>query len=527
MAKSNAQRQQEWRDRRKAAKLAAQPKPPPRGRRSSANSIIDYAGELTCPFPPMAGQRFRLGSWQRRFLRRALARGVQRAGLSCARKNGKSGLIAVMLAAYLVGPLNTPHWRGVVVSLNARLSALLLEQVAGILSASGLDTDPVKVKRSSPGSIHGHNGAVVEFLANDPSSGHGTSADLAIIDEAGLLTERDNQVWAAVEDSLAARSGRLICISVRGHNPRFSDMAERAKTNRSTYWQEHVAPEGASITDKTAWRAANPGLRDGIKSIDWLANKAANAALSTVEESEFRVMHLNLPGRPERTTIVGVAEWKRNLTGDPAPRSGPVVLGLDTGMSRSMTAAVAVWPETGRMEMWGAFGDTPSLARRGAADGVGRLYEVMARRGELLVLPGRVTPIEPFLRHVAASLEGEDILHVGADRYYRPALDDAMQAVGLNWVIEDRGAGATKNSQALYDLTSFQNWVNQAKLSLAEHVGIESAILESEIKFVDGNPRLDKQRQLGRVDFLQAAVIAVGFAERVVRKPSGGFVGVF
>ena len=50
--------------------------------------------------------------WQRDFLADALAPGIQRAGLSVSRKNGKSGLIAALFLAYLVGPLNQPEWRG-------------------------------------------------------------------------------------------------------------------------------------------------------------------------------------------------------------------------------------------------------------------------------------------------------------------------------------------------------------------------------------------------------------------------------
>lgn len=526
-AMTSTERSQKRRALKAAEKVAAQPKPPPRGRRNAANSIIEYAHTLTCPFPPLAGQRFKLGGWQQRFLRKALASGVQRAGLSCARKNGKSGLIAVTLAAYLVGPLNTPHWRGVVVSLNARLSALLLEQTAGILAASGLDNDPVKVKRSTPGSIHGLNGAVVEFLANDPSSGHGTSADLAIIDEAGLMSERDNKVWMAVEDSLAARSGRLICISVRGYNQRFGDMAERAKTHSSTYFQEHAAPEGASITDRKAWRAANPGLAGGIKSLGWLKGKAKEAALSTIEEAEFRAMHLNQPGSPEREIIVSLDEWKRCLTDDPPPRSGPVMMGIDLGGPCSMTAAAAVWPDTGRLELWGAFGSNPDLKARGQSDAVGSLYEVMARRQELMVLPGRVTPVDAFLQRVVGDLEGENIEHCGADRFRYKALTDALDKSGVFLPMVWRATGGTKLSDAAFDVGAFQTWVKTRKLACVEHIGMAAAIRESAIDYDYGNARLNKQRQKSRIDMLQAAVIAVGLAQEHSRENDGAFVGVF
>ena len=58
-----------------------------------------------------------------------------------------------------------------------------------------------------------------------------------------------------------------------------------------------------------------------------------------------------------------------------------------------MTAMVAIWPATGRMEVWGAFADTPGLHERGQADGVGRLYLRMQEAGEIAAYPGRVTPV--------------------------------------------------------------------------------------------------------------------------------------
>ena len=35
-----------------------------------------------------------------------------------------------------------------------------------------------------------------------------------------------------------------------------------------------------------------------------------------------------------------------------------------------MTAGAAYWPEVGRLDVWGAFGNEPGLSARGEADGV-------------------------------------------------------------------------------------------------------------------------------------------------------------
>lgn len=73
--------------------------------------IRDWAeATLRVPAGPLRGQPLRLGKWQVGWLRGALAPDTHEAGLSVARKNGKSGLVAVALLAHLSGPANVPQW---------------------------------------------------------------------------------------------------------------------------------------------------------------------------------------------------------------------------------------------------------------------------------------------------------------------------------------------------------------------------------------------------------------------------------
>ena len=68
----------------------------------------------------LRGQPFQLADWQVAWLRGALAPGIREAGLSVARKNGKSGLVAALVLAHLVGPLRQPAWRAVRVQLDGQ-----------------------------------------------------------------------------------------------------------------------------------------------------------------------------------------------------------------------------------------------------------------------------------------------------------------------------------------------------------------------------------------------------------------------
>ena len=62
------------------------------------------AVKLKVPSGRLQSKPFEIEQWQLDFLRDALAPGVMESALSVSRKNGKSGLIAALLLACLVGP---------------------------------------------------------------------------------------------------------------------------------------------------------------------------------------------------------------------------------------------------------------------------------------------------------------------------------------------------------------------------------------------------------------------------------------
>ena len=115
----------------------------------------------------------------------------------------------------------------------------------------------------------------------------------------------------------------------------------------------------------------------------------------------------NDPCRPD--------DLRRCFTDDPPPREGRCFLGFDFGEATSSTAACAVWPATGRMETWQAFGDTPSLVERQRRDSAP--YVAMEARGELRTYPGRIVRLEMFLADLQADLAGCRVAAAAADSY--------------------------------------------------------------------------------------------------------------
>ena len=180
-----------------------------------------------------------------------------------------------------------------------------------------------------------------------------------------------------------------------------------------------------------------------------------------------------------------------------------------------MSALVAYWPQTHRLEAWGGFPSTPGLAERGMADGVGARYQRMADEGEIATYPGRSMSPGLFVRDCLDRLAGSRIRALGADRYRQADVVDALASGGWRhgepvW----RGTGAHTRADGSYDVRAFQRAVLRRTLAVRKgSVLWASAIRDSEIRTdASGNPAIEKARSRGRIDVLQAGVIALGLA---------------
>ena len=177
------------------------------------------------------------------------------------------------MLAHLVGPLRRPAWRAVVCSLTGNLAKELRRQVEEIARASGLyDADAAAASRPptgeriasyqtpQPGRIVGPDGDVT-CLAADKATGHAVGADLAIVDEAGLLQEKHRDLWNAMQSCMSGRAGRLLAISIRGDGPMFAELRRRGTPTRRSTGSSTRRLTGASSTIRRPGPRRIPGWR--------------------------------------------------------------------------------------------------------------------------------------------------------------------------------------------------------------------------------------------------------------------------
>ena len=336
-----------------------------------------------------------------------------------------------------------------------------------------------------------------------------------IVDELGLLQERDRALLSGLRSSTSARRGRFVAISIQGDGPFIPEYLERAE-DPAVSVHAYIPEDGADPCDPETWEAGNPGL-GSIKDRVYMQDRARLSAMNPSDLALFSAEDCNLPGSPGREMIVTPAAWSA-CAGD-AERAGDAVIGFDAGGSASLTAAAVVWPDTGRIEV---FAGAPvahdfDLLARGRHDSVGRRYQELADRGELFAYPGRrTTPAALFLADVADAIQGVKVAAIGADRYRQSEVVDFMADAKLSWPIVWRGQGAGATADGSADVRAFQRSVLDKWFRVAVgNLLMVHAIAESAIRYDPaGNPAVEKGRNRGRIDPLQAAVIAAGLAER-------------
>ena len=471
---------------------------------------------------PRAGEKFKLLPFQRRFIYGVMRN--QEAALTIGRGNGKTTLASALGSAALVGPLSVPRGQVVIVAATMGQAHLAFEHVLFFLKPA-IEAEPRRWRKID----NAHNclltdtktGSWLRVFGGNPKPAHGLAPLLVIADEpAKWDRNKGPRMHAAMLTALGKHAGsKFIAIGTR---PRDSHhwFSRMLLGGPGIYAQYHAATDGGADFSRYSIKAANPAighmpeLAETLEREKKLAIQYGGRALH-----RWRALRLNrgTPELGESEKIVTAENWNACVCGRGKAmpeRSGPVAIGFDLGGSSSMTAFAAYWPETGRFEVRGAFGADPSLLERGHNDFVGDRYTIMKRRGELTLYPGKVTPVGPFLIDCAEQVIGDhEVIGAVADRYRQAEAEQAMAIADLQWEVDWRGVG--RGEDGIADIRGFKSEVLDAHVRTKRSLLMESAIMEAVIvRDTNQGPSLDKSRRQGRIDALQAAVLAVSLGRR-------------
>lgn len=493
-----------------------------------ARAAIAFFKRLKVPEGKLAGRPVKLAKYQKRFIAGALAPGIMVGCLSIGRGNAKTSLAAGIALAELMGELSQQPKREIILAARNRdQAAVAFQFVLGFLATlPDEEQEAFTIRRGAKLEVEydGAGGGLLRCIAADAKSILGGAPTLAIMDErAAWEKDKGDALENAILSGLGKKGGRALIISTSAPDDANTFSRWLDDPPPGTYVQEHRPAPGLPADDLESLLEANPGAVEGIgASPEWLLAQARRAiARGGSALSSFRNLNRNERVADEnRSVLLTTDEWLScEVSPDELPpREGPVVLGVDLGGARSMSAAALYWPETNRLEAFAAFACKPGLGDRGKADGVGDRYLQMAERGELVTMGETIVPVGRWLSEVV-KLAGQAPVCIVGDRFRHAEFVEALQAAGLDRVpFVCRGFGWRDGSE---DIERLRRAVFEGKVKSAPSLLLRSAFSEA-VTLVDpaGNAKLTKSRSLGRIDAVAAATLAIAEGVRRTALPA-------
>lgn len=461
----------------------------------ASTAAIRFLENLKIPEGPRAGQALKLAPFQRQFVKGALADGVNTACLSIGRGNAKTALSAGLALGAVMGVWDRQPRREILIAARTRDQArIAFDFVVGFIRSLPDDDQKAFTIRRSPrleieydGDGGGH---FIRAIAADGKTALGSAPTLVLMDERGhWQADQGEALEHALLSGLGKRGGRALIISTSAADDAHPFSVWLDQEQPGVYRQEHRPAPGLPADDLDSLKEANPGAAFGIGAdLAWLQAQARRAiARGGSTLTSFRLYNRNERVSGEtRDVLLTVDEWLACETADLPSREGQVVIGIDLGGSASMTAAAFFWAETGRLECLGTFPSKPSLADRGASDGVGGRYVEMQDRGELSTLGDMTVPVASWLMQVMAHVAGEAVAAITADRYKQAELGEAIDRAGIRCPIIWRGQGFRDGGE---DCERFRRAAYDAKIKSSPSLLLRSAFSARPVSLFAGAAR--------------------------------------
>ena len=492
------------------------------GSHSETNGVSGAAGGrlLTRVFPG-------LRPFQRRFLRRALAPGVDVAALSLPRGNGKSWLAAHVLQRCL-----TPGDSLFVHGAEYLLCSGSLEQARIVFRFLRTALEPTGEYRwldstTKVGVTHKGSNTRLRVMSSNGKTAFGiVGSPVVICDEPGAwLTVGGQLMWDAITGSIGKPNSPLKVIVIGTIAPSvdgwWADLVKDGSTS-TTYVQ---ALQGNP--DKwDSWpevKRVNPLTAISPEFTKRLKVELQEAKGDTRLKAKFLSYRLNVPTGDESTLLLEAADFQRMSEQETPARDGQPIVAVDLGGGRAWSAAVAVW-HTGRIEALALAPGIPDLDAQEKRDRVAKgLYQTLFDRGLLSVAEGlRVQPPGSLWDSILSKW-GCPVLVV-CDRFRLNELEDA---VGGAAPVEPR---VSRWSEAASDIRSLRRMVKDGPFVVDEdsRLLVAASLSVAYVKNDDaGSYRLVKRStaNTARDDVSAALVLAAGAYARSPKMPEDAMTG--
>jgi len=460
----------------------------------------------------LVGQEITLDDFQKKFIIDVYdnPNSTRTAILSIARKNGKTGLIAALLLAHLVGPeavLNSNLQSG---ARSRDQASQVFNYASKMVMLSPKLSQIVRIIPSGKRLIGLPMNTTYQALSADAKTAHGGSPIFALLDEVGQVKgSRDDFIDAITTSQGAYDNPLLIAISTQAaeDGDLLSIWIDDAIKSEDPHTVCHVysAPDDAQLTDEAGWVSANPAMGT-FRSKEDIRVNADKASRMPSFENTFRNLYLN-----QRVSTVSPfvsrdvwLSGKRDVLdfGD-----APVWAGLDLSARTDLTALVLICYVNNEWQIKPYFW-TPKtgLAERARRDR--QPYDVWVNQGFMRTTEGATVDYGFVAKDICEILLGLNIQSIAYDRWRIDILNKELDNIGVELPLIEYGQGFKDMSVAIDSLEA--ELLNGRIVHGGHPVLTMCAANAVTQKDPAGNRKLDKSKATGRIDGMVALAMAFG-----------------
>jgi len=476
------------------------------------DKVLAFLGTLPIVSGLRAGEKMEVLDFQERFVRGVYAltdgeRRVRLAGLSVARGNGKSGLLAGLGLAHLFGPMIEPYGECYAAALDREQAGVLYRMTCAYIYETPWMAGRVNIRDQTKEITDHESGSIWRALTSDARKAHGLAPSFWIADE--VAQWRSRELWDNLRTGMAKRKHALgVTISTQAADDLhfWSEMLD-AEPMPSAYVQLHAAPDDCALDDREAWKAANPALGAFLNE-DEFADAAAMAMRSPSFAPAFRLLNLNQRIAAEGR-FIEQADWDAN--GDPFD---PIELegarcygGLDLSSTRDLTALALYFPDHGKLLAWHWL-PKDTIAARVERDRVP--YDRWAADGWAEVTVGNARDDLAIALQLADIRSRYDVQGIAFDRWQIARLNKLLSDEGIELPMREFVPGFKSYAAAV---DAFERALLSRKIQHNNNPLLRwqagNVIVEADAA---ANRKPAKNKSLDRIDGIVSAIMACGLA---------------
>ena len=505
----------------------------------TARDVIKFI-EVGLRFP--GGKPIRLFPWQKRWMLQVfkehevtlednhtgervveVRRVVANSLVTIPRKNGKTGLMGVLVPAFMFGPLYERGMDIVCAATKKDQAMVLFAEAKGIMKASPIFIEDGTFEFYKNSIFSEQHGVKFSPVASREAGLHGLNCNVVLIDEIARMP--DLKIYHTLEEAVSTRPNSLVIsfstMDERIDNPMTELIgnveARRAAGIETDGWHvlEHKADLEADpdpLSDNNMLRA-NPSAPYLPELKAKLEETRRAAAASDYWLGRYITTRLNVAGASD-TQFVDPLKWKAaaSPTGrdhlDEYPETEPVVLGVDLSRSRDLTAIGFWFPDRKFLDCMCFLpeGQIPIFESRHRLP-----FRQFVERGHVIACPGPIVDYDVVAEYLGNIARRFDILKMRYDTWGYENLRDALTRAEVYFPTEDVRMGVYSMDPFMI---KFENLVDGGNLTHSNspilNYCIHSIAAEQDKRSITGVRKPVKAYHNSLIDGGIAAMLAVG-----------------